>query len=192
VELNSHGSLSKDGCGSCEYSDSGMTDALLNSKVDMIISEYNELLQAQLENQKQYFEKLLQNVKEETEQKISEAASKAISQRLQKLQTRFDRCVKEKQFLEDLNENLVKNKDVWSTKITEMKEREKKAVRAKDEKIQGLEEQLGNLMAQMDGESEVSETKEVQDATVSTTNTSSSGAGNVIHANKKKSNRRKG
>jgi BRCA1-associated protein len=88
-----------------------------------IISEYNELLQAQLENQKQYFEKLLQNVKEETEQKISEAASKAISQRLQKLQTRFDRCVKEKQFLEDLNENLVKNKDVWSTKITEMKER---------------------------------------------------------------------
>jgi hypothetical protein len=53
VELNSHGSLSKDGCGSCEYSDSGMTDALLNSKVDMIISEYNELLQAQLENQKQ-------------------------------------------------------------------------------------------------------------------------------------------
>jgi len=72
-----------------------------------------------------------------------------------------------------LNENLVKNKDVWSTKITEMKERyylssksrhgklcifaslwdhapflidlwfrEKKAVRAKDEKIQGLEEQV--------------------------------------------------
>ncbi|EFH55175.1 hypothetical protein ARALYDRAFT_901299 [Arabidopsis lyrata subsp. lyrata] len=195
VELNSHGSLSKDGCGSCEYSDSGMTDALLNSKVDMIISEYNELLQAQLENQKQYFEKLLQNVKEETEQKISEAASKAISQRLQKLQTRFDRCVKEKQFLEDLNENLVKNKDVWSTKITEIEEREKKAVRAKDEKIQGLEEQLGKLMAQMDGESEVSETKEVQDATVlplSTTNTSSSGSGNVINANKKKSNRRKG
>jgi predicted TIM-barrel fold metal-dependent hydrolase len=68
-----------------------------------IISEYNELLQAQLENQKQYFEKLLQNVKEETEQKISEAASKAISQRLQKLQTRFDRCVKEKQFLEDVS-----------------------------------------------------------------------------------------
>jgi len=46
---------------------------------------------------------LLQNVKEETEQKISEAASKAISQRLQKLQTRFDRCVKEKQFLEDVS-----------------------------------------------------------------------------------------
>ncbi|CAE5964772.1 unnamed protein product [Arabidopsis arenosa] len=195
VELNSHGRLSKDGCGSCEYSDSGMTDALLNSKVDMIISEYNELLQAQLENQKQYFEKLLQNVKEETEQKVSEAGSKAISQRLQKLQTRFDRCLKEKQFLEDLNENLVKNKDVWNTKITEMEEREKKAVRVKDEKIQGLEEQLGKLMAQMDGESEVSETKEVQDATVlplSTTNNSSSGSGNVIHANKKKSNRRKG
>lgn len=37
VELNSHGSLSKDGCGSCEYSDSGMTDALLNSKVDMVL-----------------------------------------------------------------------------------------------------------------------------------------------------------
>lgn len=51
----------------------------------------------------QYFEKLLQNVKEETEQKVSEAGSKAINQRLQKLQTRFDRCVKEKQFLEDVS-----------------------------------------------------------------------------------------
>lgn len=36
MELNSHGSLSKDGCGSFECSDSGMTDALLNSKVDMV------------------------------------------------------------------------------------------------------------------------------------------------------------
>ncbi|EFH38567.1 predicted protein, partial [Arabidopsis lyrata subsp. lyrata] len=72
---------------------------------------------------------------------------------------------------------------------------EKKAVRVKDEKIEGLEEQLGKLMAQMDGESEVSETKEVQDATVlplPTTSNSSSASGNVIHANKKKSNRRKG
>ncbi|KFK42440.1 hypothetical protein AALP_AA2G256700 [Arabis alpina] len=187
VELNSHGSLSKDGCGSFECSDSGMSDALLNSKVDMIISEYNELLQAQLENQKQYFEKLLQNVKEETEQKVSEAASKAISQRLQKLQTRFDRCMKEKQFLEDLNENLVKNKDEWITTITELEEREKKAVQAKDEKIKGLDEQLGKLMAQM-VESETSESKEVMDATTvlpistdTTTTTTSS-----------KSNRRKG
>jgi hypothetical protein len=41
VELNSHGSLSKDGCGSCEYSDSGMTDALLNSKVDMVVLQFH-------------------------------------------------------------------------------------------------------------------------------------------------------
>lgn len=53
-------------------------------------------------------------------------------------------------------------------------------------------------MAQMDdGESEVSETKEVRDGTVLpiSTNPSSSGSGNVIHADaasKKKSNRRKG
>jgi len=41
VELNSYGSLSKDGCGSCEYSDSGMTDALLNSKVDMVVLQFH-------------------------------------------------------------------------------------------------------------------------------------------------------
>lgn len=41
VELNSHGSLSKDGCGSCEYSESGMTDALLNSKVDMVVLAFH-------------------------------------------------------------------------------------------------------------------------------------------------------
>lgn len=37
MELNSHGSLNKDGFGSCEYSDSGISDALLNSKVDMVV-----------------------------------------------------------------------------------------------------------------------------------------------------------
>lgn len=51
-------------------------------------------------------------------------------------------------------------------------------------------------MAQMDGENEeVSESKEAKDGTVlpiSTDTTSSSGSGDVIHASKKKSNRRKG
>lgn len=49
-------------------------------------------------------------------------------------------------------------------------------------------------MAQMDGEGEVSETQEVKEGTVLpiSTKTSSSGSGNVIHASKKKSNRRKG
>lgn len=49
-------------------------------------------------------------------------------------------------------------------------------------------------MAQMDGESEVSESKEVKDGAVlpisTNTSTSSSVSGNVIHASKKKSNRR--
>ncbi|XP_010537913.1 PREDICTED: BRCA1-associated protein [Tarenaya hassleriana] len=166
VELNTHCSLDDDSRGSCEFSDSGITDALLNSKVELIIGEYNELLHAQLENQKQYFEKLLQDVKEEAEKKVSEAVSKAIGQRLQKLQAKLDRCVQDKKFLDELNENLVKNKDIWKAKITELEEREKRAVKAKDEKIEDLEEQLRNLMAQMEEEQPSEEVKEGKDGTV--------------------------
>lgn len=82
VELNTHCIHSGDGCGSCNYADSELNEALLNSKVEVvmisklyfnyffdvfvsqaiecilfqlctqIVKEYNDLLATQLENQK--------------------------------------------------------------------------------------------------------------------------------------------
>ncbi|BBG99163.1 zinc finger C3HC4-type RING finger family protein [Prunus dulcis] len=86
-----------------------------------IVNEYNELLATQLENQKVYFELLLQEVKEETEREISNAVEKAVP--LKKMQAKLDRCVKEKKFLDDLNENLLKNQEIWKAKILEAEER---------------------------------------------------------------------
>lgn len=54
----------------------------------------------------QYFESLLQDVKEETEKEISKAVDKAIIQKLQKMQAKLDRCVKEKEILDDVSTNL--------------------------------------------------------------------------------------
>lgn len=38
VELNSHCLLANDGCGSCECFDSGFSEAVLNSKVEAVMS----------------------------------------------------------------------------------------------------------------------------------------------------------
>jgi BRCA1-associated protein len=138
-----------DGCGSCNCSaDPGFSEALLNSQVETIVNEYSDLLTSQLENQKIYFETLIREVEEETEREISEAIEKAVgsNQKLQKLQAKLDRCVKEKGFLDELNENLLKNQEIWKAKMSEIEAREKKALRVKDNKIRELEEQLRELM----------------------------------------------
>lgn len=169
VELNAHCSHANDGCGSCECADSGLNEALLNSNVEAIVSEYNELLATQLENQKLYFESLLQDIKEETEKEISKAVDKAIIQKLQKMQAKLDRCVKEKEILDDLNENLLKNQEIWKAKMLEIEEREKKALKLKDDKIHDLEEQLGDLMVHLEAGKtmeELSLSDEVKDGTV--------------------------
>ncbi|KAL6012052.1 hypothetical protein ACLOJK_002527 [Asimina triloba] len=162
VELNFH--HANDGCGSCECSaDSGISEALFNSKVEAIVNEYNELLTTQLENQRkhcinnqldpcQYYETLLVEVKEETEREISEAVGKAISSRLQKLQSKLDKCTAEKKFLDEINENLMKNQEIWRAKILKIEEREESAVKLRDEKIHDLEEQLRDLMVYIEGQ----------------------------------------
>lgn len=157
VELNHHCAQS-DGCGSCKCGlGAELTDAHLDSKVEAIVNEYNELLTTQLESQKLYFESLRQEVVEEIERETSEAIDKALHQnkKLQKMQDKLEKCIEEKKFLDDINDNLLKNQEIWETKIAELGEREKKALILKDEKIQELEEQLKSLMASFESESMV-------------------------------------
>ncbi|KAK8641739.1 hypothetical protein V6N13_011117 [Hibiscus sabdariffa] len=149
VELNSHCLHANDGCGSCHCVDSGINEAMLSCEAE-IVNEYNELLRTQLENQKVYFETLLQQENEETERAIADAVNKAAMQKRQKMQAKLERCVKEKKFLEDLNENLLKNQEIWKAKLLEVEEREKKVLRLKNGKIQALEAQLRDLMEQLE------------------------------------------
>ncbi|XP_047175944.1 BRAP2 RING ZnF UBP domain-containing protein 2 [Vigna umbellata] len=151
VELNAHCAHADNGCGSCSCEDNAMSEAILNSKVEAIVNEYNELLATQLENQKIYFESLLEEVKEESERKIYKAVQKAVNLKQQKIQSKIDRCKKEKKFLDDLNENLVKNEDIWKAKIVEIEERERKATRMMEDRVAELEKQLGDLMVCLEG-----------------------------------------
>ncbi|KAK6153763.1 hypothetical protein DH2020_013402 [Rehmannia glutinosa] len=114
-----------------------------------IVNEYNDLLTSQLESQKTYFETLLQEVEEDIERESSIAVEKALSQnpKLLKMQTKLDKWIEEKRFLDDINDNLVRNQGIWESKIVEIEEREKKLLKLKDEKIEELEEQLRHMMA---------------------------------------------
>ncbi|KAJ4851528.1 BRAP2 RING ZnF UBP domain-containing protein 2 [Turnera subulata] len=193
VELNAHCAHANGVCGNCECVDSGISEALLNSKVEAIVNEYNDLLATQLENQKLYFETLLQDVKDETEREITEAVKKAVAQKLQKLQAKLDRCVKEKKFLDDLNENLLKNQEIWKVKILEIEEREKKALRVKDDKIKDLEEQLRDLMVCLEAGNameQMSISDEIKDGAVVSLPVESS-SGSIPRGNKKSNNRKK-
>ena len=55
----------------------------------------------------QYFETLLQQVKEETDRKKSEAVKKVVNSKLQKLQARFEKCTREKKFLDEVSLNVL-------------------------------------------------------------------------------------
>uniref|UniRef100_F6HGD3 Uncharacterized protein n=1 Tax=Vitis vinifera TaxID=29760 RepID=F6HGD3_VITVI len=66
VELNAHCVYADHGCGSCDCNDdTRISEALLNTRVEVIVNKYNDLLTTQLENQKLHFESLLLEVKEE-------------------------------------------------------------------------------------------------------------------------------
>ena len=55
----------------------------------------------------QYFESLLQEVKEETEREISSTVEKAVTVKLQKLQAKLDRSLKEKNVLIDVSHSFM-------------------------------------------------------------------------------------
>ncbi|KAG5020533.1 hypothetical protein JHK87_016388 [Glycine soja] len=54
---------------------------------------------------------------------MHKAVQKAISLKHQKIQSKIDRCKKNKKFLDDLNKNAVKYEDIWKTKILRIEER---------------------------------------------------------------------
>lgn len=144
VELNHHCARTNNGFSECtEHNDT------LDNEVEYIKNEYNELLTSQLESQRNYFESLLQEVEEDTERESSIAIEKALSEnpKLLKLQRKLDKCIEEKRFLDEINDNLQRNENIWESKIVEIEEREEKLLKLKDKKIEELEEQLRSLMS---------------------------------------------
>ncbi|KAK9100707.1 hypothetical protein Scep_024137 [Stephania cephalantha] len=154
VDLNSScGSLSDD-CESCALgSESGISIAVLDSK---IVDEYNRLLASQLENQRQYYEKLILEAKCKREKAISEALEKAC--KLQDIQLKIEKCVEEKKVIANINENLVRNQEVFMKRLKEIEKRQSASIKDKDEKILDLEEQIRDIRVYVEAQRTVDNT----------------------------------
>ncbi|MCO5597330.1 hypothetical protein L7F22_051406 [Adiantum nelumboides] len=169
VELNAPCREGSDDCGSCECSHGpGMAEAIINSKVDEVTAEYNQLLTSQLDKQRQYFEGLLMEVRKERELAISQARGKAVNLKLQKLQAKLDKALDDRSLLEQVNESMKANQDSWQLTVKAAEAREKAAIKERDDRILELEEQVRDLMISMEAQRvlETSGPSEVRDGTI--------------------------
>jgi len=160
VEYNCHDDHTAESTCSLCSGDAAMSEALLNSKFEAIVEEYNDLVTFQLEKQRNYYESLLLEVKEETEREISAATEKAMSIKLQKLEAKFEKFREEKRFLDEVNGNLVKNQEMWIETIRKAQAREQAALRLKDEKIEKLQEELRGLIAHFECQSAIAQAQD--------------------------------
>ncbi|XP_057834952.2 BRAP2 RING ZnF UBP domain-containing protein 2 isoform X2 [Cryptomeria japonica] len=170
VELNTHCRDVGDECGRCECShDSGFESVLYESKMEAIADEYNKLLTSQLENQRQYYDSLLAEAKQQRDAAISEAIEKTTNMKVQKLQAKLEKCTKENEFLSEVNKNLIANQELWKKKVAELEKRDEMATKVRDEKIADLEEQVRDLMVYIEGKKTLencSNSDEIKDGTI--------------------------
>ncbi|KAF2610924.1 hypothetical protein F2Q70_00010973 [Brassica cretica] len=148
VEMNSR-CLSHEGdCGLCECSeDTGISGAIFNSKVDSIVTEYNDLLASQLRAQRQasYYESLIVEARSKQESSIAEAVEQTVVKKMQELQNEIEKCEEEKTEITEVNRKLIKEQDTWRKKAKEIEEREAALIGSKDETIVDLEEQIRDI-----------------------------------------------
>ncbi|KAL5698875.1 RING-type E3 ubiquitin transferase [Ranunculus cassubicifolius] len=146
---------SSDGdCGNCERSeDSEISGAVVSSHIEATVDEYNHLLASQLENQRQYYEKLLLEAKSTRKKCVSEAIDKAVNSKLQEIEDNIKKTDEEKKHVASENEKLMKEQEMLRKKMKEIEERDKLAVRLKDEQIVDLEEQIRDLTVYVQAQS---------------------------------------
>ncbi|KAJ4813725.1 zinc finger (ubiquitin-hydrolase) domain-containing protein [Rhynchospora pubera] len=128
--------------GSCACSeDSGFSGAILSSKVDTIVEEYNALLASQLETQRQYYEQLISEARDQKEH-FSSSVESGVNMKLQEIQQKIENVKKENRQLADMNGDLTRSQNIWRQKLEEIEERERETLKLKDIMIRDLEEQL--------------------------------------------------
>ncbi|KAF6158228.1 hypothetical protein GIB67_015022 [Kingdonia uniflora] len=116
-----------------------------NSKVNAIDDEYNQLIVTQLESQRQFFEAQMAEAEAKKESSISEALEKAVNLKLQEIQLKIEKCAEEKKTVAEINDSLMKNQELYRRKVKDIEERTKISLKARDETILDLEEQIRDL-----------------------------------------------
>ncbi|CAL0330487.1 unnamed protein product [Lupinus luteus] len=160
----------EENCGMCECrEDSGIDEALFNSKVEAKVDEYNRLLASQLETQRQYYESLLIEARSKVESSVSEAVEKAVASEMQDMQNELERCTEERNAVAEANRKLIKNQEIWRKKVKEAEEREAASVKSLSEKILDLEEQIRDIKIFLEAQKTIdkmSDSNEIKDGTI--------------------------
>ncbi|CAD7701598.1 unnamed protein product [Ostreobium quekettii] len=181
----SGGTGSSAGCtkgNEAKYDEEG--DAMVASKLDAIAFEYNHLLTAQLESQRQYFEDLLCKMEAEAErrcQSASEAAVRSSSRsveeskgqakdamkqckmaqkKMAEMSSELSKLKEEKEFLRNLNETLLMNQKEWRDKSRNLEEQLQQVKQEKDAVIKDLEDQARDLIMFIESQKVISENGE--------------------------------
>ncbi|XP_075475111.1 BRAP2 RING ZnF UBP domain-containing protein 1 [Primulina tabacum] len=123
----------------------GLGGALISSKTEAILDEYNRLLASQLDIQRQHYESLLEEAKSRKDSSIVKAVEKAIFSRTHDLQYKLEKYSEEKKAVEDRNQELTKKQELLQIKLRELEERERLSLKLSDEKIMDLKEQVRDL-----------------------------------------------
>lgn len=155
-------------------------EAIVASKIDGIVYEYNHLLTAQLESQRLYFEGVLCQNRLEADQKIrtlnesmattsksqEESNSKLkevtkdkknAQKKASELTEKLQKVQEEKEFLRQLNETLILNQKEWKDKTQVLQEKLETNTADKDSKIKELEEQVRDLIVFIEAQKTVGE-----------------------------------
>ncbi|XP_057419385.1 BRAP2 RING ZnF UBP domain-containing protein 1 isoform X2 [Lotus japonicus] len=168
-EMNSRCVSLEGDCDSCECpEDLGINGALINSKVEAIVDEYNRLLASQLETQRQHYESLLVEAKSKAESSLSEAVEKAATSEMQDIQNELEKCTEERDAVAEVNRKLIKNQEMWRNKVKEA-EQEATSMESFNERKLDLEEQIRDIKIFLEAQKTIdkmSDSNGIKDGTV--------------------------
>eukprot|EP00735_Rhodelphis_limneticus_P000225 TRINITY_DN1035_c0_g1::TRINITY_DN1035_c0_g1_i1::g.29970::m.29970 TRINITY_DN1035_c0_g1::TRINITY_DN1035_c0_g1_i1::g.29970 ORF type:complete len:593 (+),score=40.42,sp/Q7Z569/BRAP_HUMAN/37.21/2e-105,BRAP2/PF07576.7/4.7e-26,zf-UBP/PF02148.14/3.2e-20,zf-RING_2/PF13639.1/3.6e-09,zf-RING_2/PF13639.1/4.3e+03,zf-RING_5/PF14634.1/6e-06,zf-RING_5/PF14634.1/2e+03,zf-C3HC4_3/PF13920.1/0.0004,zf-C3HC4_3/PF13920.1/0.83,zf-C3HC4/PF00097.20/4.4e-05,zf-C3HC4_2/PF13923.1/4.8e-05,zf-C3HC4_2/PF13923.1/2.1e+02,zf-rbx len=121
-----------------------LEEAMITSRIDAISAEYESLLTAQLDTQRQYYEQKIETMAEahmlsESNAWAVERAKTQCEKEAQSLLKKYNKLKEETQFLKQVNEELVQNQTHW-----------KERVETAERRVNDLEEQLRDIMFHLD------------------------------------------
>lgn len=143
-------------CGTCEFSeDSSFGGALLDSKIEAIMDEYNHLLATQMETQRRHYESLLIEAKSRKESVVSEQMEEALALKMEDLQSKLEKYGNEKTDVSNKNKELMQKQENLRKKAKEIEEREVASVKLMDAAILDLEEQIRDMTVYIEAQKKV-------------------------------------
>lgn len=155
--------------------DAELMEAQLNSKMDSIVLEYNQLLANQLAGQRVYYESLLQQMEKEKDSQIDNILRETVSLREErkKLSLQTERLkekqkeeLKEREFLKNINETLAKNQHLFKDTLEQQEKKFEKKLAEKDNLLKDLQEQVADLMMHFQTQNKVQKDPNLQQASI--------------------------